>query len=125
MDQAKQRIIERKRRAARIRKKISGTAECPRLSVRRSLNHIYAQIIDDDNRSSLVQVGSNSPEVKQKLSDSEANKKSDISKIVGELVAEKAKEKGISKVVFDRRGYAYQGRIRALAAAVRKSGLEF
>jgi len=115
-------IIERKRRADRIRKTIHGTTQRPRLSVRRSLNHIYAQIIDDTTGKSLLQVGSICKEIAEKAAD---KKKTDVSKLVGELIAEKAKEKGIEKVVFDRKGYAYHGRIKALAEAARKKGLQF
>ena len=115
-------IAQRKRRARRIRKTIYGTQQRPRLSVRRSLNHIYAQIIDDSSGKSLLQVGSTCKDVAGKASD---KKKTDISKLVGELLAEKAKEKGIEKVVFDRKGYAYHGRIKALAEAARKKGLQF
>ena len=115
-------VVERKRRAARIRKVVHGTQERPRLSVRRSLNHIYAQIIDDSTGKSLLQVGSTHKEIIDKSAD---KKKTDVSKLVGELVAEKAKEKGIEKVVFDRKGYAYHGRVKALAEVARKKGLQF
>jgi large subunit ribosomal protein L18 len=115
-------ITERKKRAARIRKTVSGTAQRPRLSVRRSLNHIYAQIIDDVSGASLVQVGSTNKAIAAKSTD---KKKVDVSKLVGEMVAEKAKEKGIEKVVFDRKGYTYHGRVKALADAARKKGLQF
>ena len=115
-------IIERKRRADRIRKTVHGTSQCPRLSVRRSLNHIYAQIIDDETGKSLLQVGSTSKEIADKSAD---KKKTDVSRMVGELIAEKAKEKGVEKVVFDRKGYAYHGRVKALAEAARKKGLQF
>jgi large subunit ribosomal protein L18 len=114
--------LERKKRALRIRKKIHGTQERPRLSVRRSLNHIYAQIIDDTKGASLLQVASNCKEIAQKASD---KNKTDVARFVGEMVAEKAKEKGIEKVVFDRKGYTYHGRIKALAEAARKKGLQF
>jgi large subunit ribosomal protein L18 len=115
-------IAERKKRALRIRKKINGSSDRPRLSVRRSLKHIYAQIIDDSNGKSLVQVGSTSKEFASKVSE---KNKTDVSKLVGEIIAEKAKEKGIKKVVFDRKGYTYHGRIKALAEAARKKGLQF
>ena len=115
-------ISERKKRALRIRKKISGSTERPRLSVRRSLKHIYAQIIDDSTGKSLLQIGSANKEIAQKASD---KNKTDVSRILGEMVAEKAKEKGIVKVVFDRKGYTYHGRVKALAEAARKKGLQF
>jgi large subunit ribosomal protein L18 len=115
-------IHERKKRALRIRKKISGSQERPRLSVRRSLKHIYAQIVDDGSGKSLLQVGSTNKEIAAKASE---KNKTDVSRLVGEIIADKAKEKGIEKVVFDRKGYAYHGRIKALAEAARKKGLKF
>lgn len=121
MDQAKQRLRNRKKRAFRVRKTIIGTAECPRLSVRRSLRHISVQIVDDTSGKSLVQVTSAGKEVNSKKSGT----KSDVSKRVGELIAEKATEKGIKKVVFDRKGYPYHGRVKALAEGARSKGLEF
>ncbi len=121
MDQAKQRVLNRKKRAFRVRKTVFGTEECPRLSVRRSLRHISAQIVDDSSGNSLVQVTSTGKEV----ADRKQGTKSDVSKIVGELIAEKATEKGIKKVVFDRKGYPYHGRVKALAEGARSKGLEF
>jgi large subunit ribosomal protein L18 len=118
-------VVERKKRAFRIRKRVAGTQVRPRLSVRRSLNHIYVQIIDDSVGKSLLQVGSTNKEIAGKLTDKKKMSKTDVSKLVGELVAEKAKEKGIEKVVFDRKGYAFHGRIKALAEAARKKGLQF
>jgi large subunit ribosomal protein L18 len=118
-------VVERKKRAFRIRKRVAGTQERPRLSVRRSLNHIYVQIIDDVAGASLVQVGSTNKEIAGKVADKKKMSKTEVSKLVGELVAEKAKEKGIEKVVFDRKGYAFHGRIKALAEAARKKGLQF
>jgi large subunit ribosomal protein L18 len=125
MDKAKQRLVERKSRAARVRKKISGSTERPRLCIRRSLQHIYAQIIDDTTGVSLVQAGSTSKEFAAALSGSEAQNKTAVSGKVGELLAQKAKEKGISSVVFDRKGYLFAGRVKALAEAARKAGLVF
>jgi large subunit ribosomal protein L18 len=118
-------VVERKKRAFRIRKRVAGTPQRPRLSVRRSLNHIYVQIIDDSAGASLVQVGSTNKEIAAKVTDKKKMSKTEVSKLVGELVAEKAKEKGIEKVVFDRKGYAFHGRIKALAEAARKKGLQF
>jgi ribosomal protein L18, bacterial type len=118
-------VVERKKRAFRIRKRVAGTPQRPRLSVRRSLNHIYVQIIDDSVGKSLLQVGSTNKEITGNLTDKKKMSKTDVSKLVGELVAEKAKEKGIEKVVFDRKGYAFHGRIKALAEAARKKGLQF
>jgi len=118
-------VVKRKKRAFRIRKRVAGTQQRPRLSVRRSLNHIYVQIIDDIAGASLVQVGSTNKEIAGKITDKKKMSKTEVSKLVGELVAEKAKEKGIEKVVFDRKGYAFHGRIKALAEAARKKGLQF
>ena len=117
-----EKIAERKKRALRIRKKIHGSKERPRLSVRRSLKHIYAQIIDDSSGKSLLQIGSTNKDVTRTASE---KNKTDVSRLVGEMIAEKAKEKGIEKVVFDRKGYTYHGRIKALAEAARKKGLQF
>lgn len=115
----------RQKRANRIRKKISGTINRPRLCVRRSLNHMYAQIIDDMAGKSLVQTGSTSKEIQGKITDKKKTSKTEVARLVGELIAEKAREKGIEKVVFDRKGYAYHGRVKALAEAARKKGLQF
>ena len=121
-DKAKIRLETRKARHERIRKRVAGTSEHPRLCVRRSLNHIYAQIVDDQNGRSLLQVSSLAPEIR-KLAEEKA--KTDISKEVGRLVARQALEKGIKSVVFDRGGYLYHGRVKAVAEAAREAGLEF
>lgn len=121
MDQAKQRIINRRKRAFRIRKKVAGSAQCPRLCINRSLRHISAQVIDDTGGKTLVQVGSFCKEISKK----KKGTKVDISRTVGETIAEKAREKGIKKVVFDRKGYPYHGRVKALADGARSKGLEF
>jgi large subunit ribosomal protein L18 len=115
----------RLRRARRIRKKVAGTSLRPRLCVRRSLTHIYAQIVDDQTGRSLVQVGSTNKEILAKVAEKKKLSKTEVSKLVGELIADKAKEKGVAKVVFDRKGYAYHGRVKALAEAARKKGLQF
>ncbi|MDD5672877.1 MAG: 50S ribosomal protein L18 [Chitinivibrionales bacterium] len=125
MDQAKKRIVERSRRASRIREKIMGTAERPRLCVYRSLKHVYAQIVDDLKGASLVQVSSCSKEIKAAIAGKKESKKIDASKLIGEAIAAKAKEKGIEKVVFDRKGYQYHGRVKAIADAARSKGLKF
>ena len=113
----------RLRSKTRIRKKISGTAEVPRLTIYRSLNQIYAQIIDDSTGSTLVSASSLSKE----LGDEIKNSKGKISKgkLVGKLVAKKALEKKISNVVFDRNGYRYHGRVQAIAEGAREAGLKF
>jgi large subunit ribosomal protein L18 len=121
-DKAKVRLKTRKARHERIRKRVSGTSEHPRLCVRRSLNHIYAQIVDDANGNSLVQISSLAPEIRQSAGE---KAKLDLSKEVGRLIAQKALEKGIKSVVFDRGGYLYHGRVKAVAEAAREAGLEF
>lgn len=110
----------RQRRHERIRKKVVGTTERPRLSVYRSLNHIYAQIIDDSTGQTLVAASTIEPAVR-------AGQGGNVTaaKRIGELVAQKALGQGIKKVVFDRGGYLYHGRVKALADAARETGLEF
>jgi len=111
----------RQRRHRRIRVRLTGTARRPRLSVFRSLQHIYAQVIDDVSGTTLVAASTNDPTGRGGGSGS----KTERAKAVGEAVAQRAKEKGISTVVFDRGGYLYHGRIKALADAARAAGLEF
>src|SRR5574344_315797 len=110
--------ISRKRRQTRVRAKISGTKECPRLNVFRSNENIFAQIIDDVNGTTLV--SSSSVELKIKNGGNIEG-----AKVVGKDIATKAKKAKITKVVFDRGGYQYHGRIEALANAARENGLEF
>ncbi|GBE04469.1 MAG TPA: 50S ribosomal protein L18 [Nitrospirae bacterium] len=112
----------RGRRHNRIKKKIYGTTERPRLNVFRSLNHIYAQIIDDSSGRVLVAAGSMDKEFKGKL---KSGGNIEAAKQVGALVAKRAEGKGIKKVCFDRGGYLYHGRVKALAEASREEGLEF
>ncbi len=116
------RKILRGKRHRRVRKKVYGTAERPRLNVYRSLYNIYAQIIDDDNGVTLVSASTLAPELKGKLP-SGSNAAAAVA--VGELLAKKAADTGVKQVVFDRAGYVYHGRIKALADAARKGGLEF
>ncbi|MFY9177076.1 MAG: 50S ribosomal protein L18 [Caldicoprobacterales bacterium] len=111
----------RKVRHKRVRKKIFGTAERPRLNVFRSLNHIYVQIIDDVKGHTLVSASSLDPEIRN-ISD---KTKKEVARMVGELAARRAQEKGIKKVVFDRGGYIYHGRVQEVAAGAREAGLEF
>lgn len=111
----------RERRRLRVRKKVYGTSDRPRMNVFRSLSHIYAQIIDDDQGKTIVAASSLSPELRGKVSGGNIQGAA----AVGKLIAEKAKEKGITAVVFDRAGYLYHGRVRALAEAARANGLEF
>ena len=109
-------------RHERIRQKLSGTSNRPRLALFRSLNHIYVQIIDDERGHTLVAASSLDPEVK---ANSNGDSKGKVSGQVGALVARRAKESGISRVVFDTGGYKYHGRVKALAEAAREGGLEF
>lgn len=106
----------------RVRKYISGTESRPRLSVFRSLAEIYAQVIDDNAGVTLVSASSIDHELREKT---DGLKKAEQAKLVGELVAKRAKDKGITKVVFDRGGFRFSGRVKALADAARKAGLEF
>jgi large subunit ribosomal protein L18 len=112
----------RRKRRQRIRKKISGSAARPRLSVFRSARHIYAQIIDDSQGQTLVAASTLSGQLKGKLS---GLKKTDAAREVGKLLAAEAREKGISQVVFDRNGFLYHGRVKAVAEGCRENGLEF
>ena len=107
----------------RIRKKLMGTTERPRLNVYRSVNHIYAQVIDDEKGVTLVSAASTKKVTKGEKRPIGGNVSS--AKEVGKMIAERAKDKGIKKVVFDRGGYLYHGRIKALADAAREAGLEF
>lgn len=113
--------IARIRRHKRIRKKIVGTKQKPRLSVYRGLKNIYAQLIDDENNKTLLTCSTQDKEIKDKVRS--CNLKT--AALLGEFVAKKAKEKGIEEVVFDRGGYLYHGRVKALAEAARKGGLSF
>ncbi|MFN2137493.1 MAG: 50S ribosomal protein L18 [Candidatus Promineifilaceae bacterium] len=112
----------RKRRHRRIRMKISGTPDRPRLNVSRSLKHIYAQVIDDVAGHTLVSASTLDESLAQEL---EGKTKREQSAIVGKAVAERAMDAGIAEVVFDRGGYLYHGRIKALAEGARESGLKF
>ncbi|MDM8527217.1 50S ribosomal protein L18 [Anaerolineales bacterium HSG24] len=114
--------LARKRRHVRVRKNVSGTLEQPRLNVFRSLNHIYAQVIDDTNGVTLAQASSLDTSIK---SLTEKPSKTERAKMVGRLVAERALKVGVTKVVFDRGGYKYHGRVKALADSSRKNGLKF
>ena len=109
-------------RHARVRRKVVGTAERPRLSVFRSLHHIYAQVIDDTRGVTLASASSLEGELR---SGRNGQKKGEVSKRVGALVAERARSNGIESVVFDRGGYKYHGRVKALADAAREGGLAF
>jgi|SRR5688572_27527573 large subunit ribosomal protein L18 len=110
----------RQRRKRRLRRKVAGTTDLPRLAVYRSLNHIYVQAIDDKTGKTLL--SASTLELKEKAKKT-GNR--DAAKLVGELIAEKCKQKGIDAVVFDRGGYLYHGRVKALAEAARAAGLKF
>jgi large subunit ribosomal protein L18 len=112
----------RVRRHTRVRRALQGTPDRPRLSVFRSLNHIYAQIIDDAAGHTLVSASDADADVRKAVN---GKKKSEVATLVGEAVASKAKEKGIKSVVFDRGGFRYHGRVKALGEAARKGGLAF
>jgi len=109
-------------RQRRVRRKVRGSAQRPRLCVFRSLAHIYVQVIDDAAGKTLIAASTLSPELKGKL---KSTKDKEAAKQVGKLLAEKAKAAGISQVVFDRNGFLYHGRIKFLADAAREAGLEF
>jgi large subunit ribosomal protein L18 len=116
------REVARQKRKARVRTRIFGTEQRPRLSVFRSAKHIYAQLVVDSTGSTILAASTLSPELRSEIG---ALKKSDAAKKVGELIGRKAAEKNIRKVVFDRNGFLYHGRIKALAEGARESGLEF
>lgn len=113
---------KRKIRQGRVRKRVRGTPERPRLCVFRSLHHIYAQVIDDAGGKTLTTASTLSPELKGQL---KSSRDKAAAKSVGALVAQKSKAAGITKVVFDRNGFLYHGRIKELAEAARSAGLEF
>ena len=110
---------ERARRHARVRTKVSGTTECPRLAVSKSNKNIIAQIIDDTKGETLVYVSTLDSDIKTKKANKEAARE------VGTAIAKKALDNGVKEVVFDRGGYIYQGKVKALADAAREAGLEF
>lgn len=117
------RAKSREKRKRRVRRKVIGSAERPRLSVFRSAKNIYAQIIDDTSFNTLVQVSSISKDVREQVKGKSGNK--DGASMIGKLIAQRAQEKGIKKVVFDRNGFLYHGRVKSLAEAAREGGLEF
>jgi large subunit ribosomal protein L18 len=119
----KQKRERRERAHLRIRQRVRGSGERPRLSVYKSLKYISVQLIDDELGSTLAHASSADPEIRQLLSGSLSNK--EAAKLVGETIAERAKAKGIEKVVFDRGGYVYHGNVKTLADAAREKGLQF
>ena len=114
--------IARHRRHVRIRAKVKGTTSAPRLCVFRSLNHIYAQVVDDSQGHTLVSASTLDAEIRN---DKVGKSKADRAGLVGSMVAERALSKGIKQVAFDRGGYKYHGRVKALAEAARQGGLKF
>jgi large subunit ribosomal protein L18 len=117
-----QKVTSREKRKARIRRKISGTAARPRLTVYRSLRHMYAQLVDDVTGTTLVSVGSTAKALKEEVAQDE---KTAAAKKVGTALAKAALAKGITAVVFDRNGFDYHGRVEAIAAGAREGGLLF
>jgi large subunit ribosomal protein L18 len=113
---------KRVERHFKVRNKIQGTPERPRLNIYRSAKHIYAQVIDDATGTTLVSASTADKDLKDKVAELT---KSEAAKVVGQAVGERAKEKGINTVVFDRGGYLYHGRVKILADGARESGLEF
>ena len=118
----KNRSIARIRRHARVRKNLSGTPQCPRLNVFRSITEIYAQIIDDQAGHTLAAASSVDGELRKKM---KGLNKTEQAKLVGQTMADRAKSKGITKIVFDRGGFRYMGRVKALAEGARENGLQF
>lgn len=118
----KSRAVARTRRHSRVRKNLVGSAERPRLNVFRSLSGIYAQVIDDQAGNTLVSASTVDRDLREKM---KGLKKAEQAKLVGQAVAERAKNKGIQAVVFDRGGYRYSGRVKALADGAREGGLQF
>jgi large subunit ribosomal protein L18 len=109
----------------RIRKRMTGSAQKPRLSVFRSVSHIYVQVIDDMNGQTIASASTVDPNVKGKLPKGVGGGNIKGAELIGTTIAERLKEKGITKVVFDRNGFLYHGRVRAVAEAARSAGLEF
>jgi large subunit ribosomal protein L18 len=115
-------LIARRQRQARVRAKVKGTTSRPRLCVFRSLHHVYAQVIDDSRGHTLVAASTLDPELKENLN---GKPKVEEAGLVGSLVAKRALAEGVKEVVFDRAGYKYHGRVKALAEAARQGGLKF
>jgi large subunit ribosomal protein L18 len=119
MERIKQKVVRRERRKRRIRGKIFGTAEMPRLSVFRSLKNIYAQLIDDEKGATIIAVSTRGGELKDTYGGNKA-----VAAQVGKLLGERAKARGITRAAFDRNGFRFHGRIKALAEAAREAGLK-
>ena len=123
MDQAQKRKYRHHRSHLRVRKKISGTESRPRLAVFKSLRYIYAQVIDDSLGATIAQASSNDHEIATKLKAGKSSR--EAAKLVGETVAQRARDRGIETVVFDRGGYVYHGKVKELADGARSKGLQF
>lgn len=121
MNQQKLKTVRRERRKTRVRKRVSGTSDRPRMSVFRSLNHIYVQVIDDDSGLTLCSASSMSKDLRGQI---KSGGNVSAAKIVGQAIAKAAQAKGISAVAMDRNGYRYHGRIKALTDAAREAGLK-
>ena len=122
MAKVEEKRLARKRRHFRVRKKIQGTAQRPRLSVYRSLRHIYAQLIDDVSGHTMASASTQEPSFRDRQM---ATMNQEAAKIVGEVLAKRALDKGLENIVFDRGGYLYHGRVKALAEGAREHGLKF
>lgn len=122
MKREKTAYAARLRRHLRVRKKVHGTEQQPRLSVYRSLSHIYAQVIDDDAGHTLAAASDLEATTRGQVN---GKRKTEVARLVGELVGERARQRGISQVIFDRGGYQYHGRVRSLAEGAREAGLKF
>lgn len=116
-------LERRLKKKFRIRKKIVGTGDCPRLTVYRSLNHIYAQLVDDTTGTTLISASTLSKEIREQVKG--LRNRAEVAKIVGKLAGLKAVEKKIERAVFDRNGYLYHGRVKAVADGAREAGLKF
>jgi large subunit ribosomal protein L18 len=121
--QSQRKAWRRERAHLRVRARVAGTPERPRLSVYKSLNYVYAQLIDDRKGTTLVAASSLEPTLKSQLGKGTGNL--EAAKLVGATIAERAKQAGIEKVVFDRSGYVYHGKVKALAESAREKGLDF
>jgi large subunit ribosomal protein L18 len=119
---ALQRVEQRRVRRQRVRRKVRGTDKLPRLSVYRSLQHVYAQVISDDSGRTLAAASTLDPGVAETL---KSKRNLEAAKMVGKVIAERCLQKGISQIVFDRDGFLYHGRLKALAEAARQAGLKF
>ena len=122
MKRSKTAHAARLRRHLRVRKRVHGTGDKPRLCVYRSLTHIYAQVIDDERGHTIAAASDVDADARGEV---KGKRKSDVAKVVGELIGKRAKEQGVSTVVFDRGGYQFHGRVKALATGAREAGLKF